>query len=98
MIRPRKTHRKSSPPKLTRNLKKALERTVLSLVNGVSYVVDGAAKPTMGNAAKELVWKRGKLELWRIKPLAVEEVEIGTHELEVEMVPPHPVPILLIPP
>jgi polyhydroxyalkanoate synthase len=83
---------------LKRGFSRAVERTVLSFVNGLAYVVDGAAKPTMGNVAKELVFKKGKLELWRVKPIGVEEVEIGTHEIQVEMVPPHPVPILLIPP
>ena len=79
-------------------VRKVAERTVLSLVNGLAYVVDGAAKPTIGNVAKDLVFQKGKLALWRVKPIGVERVELGNHEIEVEMVPQNPVPILLIPP
>ena len=93
MLLSRKTLRKTK-----RVARKVAERTVLSFVNGLAYVVDGAAKPTIGNAAKELVFKKGKLELWRVKPIGVERVELGNHEIEVEMVAPCPVPILLIPP
>jgi polyhydroxyalkanoate synthase len=78
--------------------RRAMERTVMSLVNGLAYVVDGAAKPTMGNVGKDLVLKKGKLELWRVRPIQNERVELGNHELDVELVPRHPVPVLLIPP
>jgi polyhydroxyalkanoate synthase len=78
--------------------RKAVERTILSFVNGLVYVVDGAAKPTMGNVAKDVVFKKGKLELSRVRPIGREKVELGFDELDVEMVPPNPVPILLIPP
>src|SRR5258706_4025069 len=84
--------------KTKRVARKAVERTVLSFVNGLAYVVDGAAKPTLGNAAKELVFKKGKLELWRVKPIGREKIELGPDELDVEIVAPRPVPILLIPP
>jgi polyhydroxyalkanoate synthase len=67
-------------------------------VNGLAYLVDGAAKPTIGNVAKDLVFKKGKLELWRVKPVAREQIELGTHDFDVELAPPRPVPILLIPP
>jgi len=83
--------------------RKAVERTVLSFVNGLAYVVDGAAKPTMGNVGKERVRlprvsKNGKLEVWRVKPIGREKIELGQDELDVEIVRPRPVPILLIPP
>lgn len=78
--------------------RRAMERTVMSLVNGLAYVVDGAAKPTMGNVAKDLVLKKGKLELWRVRPIERETIELGHSELDVELVPRHPVPVLLIPP
>lgn len=89
----RKTLRRSK-----RAARKAVERTVLSFVNGLAYVIDGAAKPTLGNAAKDLVFKRGKLELWRVKPIGREKIELGPDELDVEIVAPKAVPILLIPP
>jgi polyhydroxyalkanoate synthase len=89
---------KKSLKKTRTFVRRAAERTVMSLVNGLAYAIDGAAKPTMGNVQKDVVLKKGKLELWRVRPISRETVEIGTHELEVELVPRHPVPILLIPP
>jgi polyhydroxyalkanoate synthase len=83
---------------MKKTMRRAMERTVLSFVNGLAYVIDGAAKPTMGNVSKDLVLKKGKLELWRVRPIERETVELGHHEIDVELVPRHPVPVLLIPP
>jgi polyhydroxyalkanoate synthase len=78
--------------------RKTMDRAVLSFVNGLAYVVDGAAKPTMGNVAKDLVFEQGKLQLWRVRPLEPERYEIGHEEHEVEMAPRRKVPLLVIPP
>ena len=83
---------------LTRQTKRIASRAADRAVNGVQYFVHGTARRQMGNAGKDLILKRGKLELWRIRPPARESVEIGRHTLEVELAPRVPVPIVLIPP
>jgi polyhydroxyalkanoate synthase len=77
---------------------RAVERAVLSFVNGLVYFVDGAARPQIGNVPKDLVMKHGKLELHRVRPLPAEEIEIGPDEIRVELVPRVRVPVVLIPP
>jgi polyhydroxyalkanoate synthase len=77
----------------------AMDRAVLSLVNGLVYVVDGrAGRNIVGNVAKDRVFKRGKLELWRVRPLADEEIELGHGELTVPLVSRVSTPLLLVPP
>ena len=71
---------------------------MLSVVNGLVYLVDGGQRPQMGNASKELVLKHDKLELWRIRPIEAERVELGHGEVEVDLTPRLGIPLLLIPP
>jgi polyhydroxyalkanoate synthase len=76
-----------------------MDRAVLSFVNGLVYMVDGrAGKRIVGNVAKELVFKKNKLELWRVKPIADEEIELGHGELTVPLVSRVRTPVLLVPP
>lgn len=84
--------------KTRRAARRAVDRTVLSIVNGVAYLVDGAARPQIGNAPKTLVFSRDKLQLFRLRPIEAEEVELGTVELKVDLVPRVGVPVLVIPP
>src|SRR5512140_2114510 len=84
--------------KTKRVARRAVDRAVLSFVNGLAYVVDGAAKPTMGNVPKDVVMKRGKLELSRVRPLSVERYELGHDEMEIALTPVRRVPVLVIPP
>ncbi|MBI2897011.1 MAG: alpha/beta fold hydrolase [Deltaproteobacteria bacterium] len=88
---------RSRPPRPARRLLRVADRAVLGLANGLVQFVDGAARPTMGNAPKELVLKKGKLEVHRLVPPAAQEVEIGTETLRVEA-RRFPVPVLLVPP
>lgn len=74
------------------------DRAVLSAVNGLSLFLHGTARRQIGNAAKELVMKRGKLELYRIRPVGAEDVELGHQDLRIELAPRVKTPILLIPP
>ena len=76
------------PPRvLPKPVRKAVDKTVLSVVNALVYLVDGGQRQQMGNAAKELVLKHDKLELWRIKPVEAERVELGHAEVEVDLAP-----------
>lgn len=77
--------------------REAVDRAVLSLVNGVLYATGGAARPSMGSIPKDLVFKRDKLELWRVRPIRDEEFELGhdTHRVEFAR---HRIPVLVIPP
>lgn len=70
---------------------------MLSAVNGLVYVVDGAAKPVMGTAAREVVLKKGKLELSRVLPLGDESFDLG-HQTMAVRTGRHRTPVLLIPP
>jgi polyhydroxyalkanoate synthase len=83
--------------KTRRTAKLAVDRAVLSFVNGLVYVMDGAAKPTMGNVARDLVLERGKLQLWRVRPREDEEFELG-HEVHRLALRRHKTPLLVIPP
>ena len=87
------------PPRIVpKPVRKAVEKAVLSVVNGLVYLVDGGQRPQMGNAAKELVFKHDKLELWRIRPIEAERVELGHDDVEVDFAPRLGIPLLLIPP
>jgi polyhydroxyalkanoate synthase len=80
-----------------RRAQKVVDRAVLSVVNGLVYAMDGAAKPTMGNVARDLVEKRGKLEIWRVRPRQDEAIELG-HEVHTVAARRHATPLLVIPP
>ncbi len=80
-----------------RRLRHVADRAVLSAVNGVAYLVDGAARPVMGTAAREIVLKDGKLEVSRISPLGDETFDLG-HETMALDTERHRTPVLLVPP
>ncbi len=59
------------PPALKANdlparLKRDVERSLLRARNGIRYV-RGTSRPKVGATPKEVVWKRGKAELWRYR-------------------------------
>ncbi len=83
--------------KTRRRAQHAVDRAVLSVVNGLVYAMDGAAKPTMGNVARDLVFKRDKLEVWRVRPREDEEFELG-REVHTIAAKRHATPLLVIPP
>lgn len=80
-----------------RRAQKVVDRAVLSVVNGLVYAMDGAAKPTMGNIARDLVFERGKLQVHRVRPREDEEFELG-REVHRIPAPRHATPLLVIPP
>jgi polyhydroxyalkanoate synthase subunit PhaC len=53
-----------NPADLISRLNRDVERSVRRARNGVRYV-RGTHRPTVGATPKEVVWKRGKAELWR---------------------------------
>lgn len=75
-----------------------MDRTVLSAVNGAVYLMEGAARPSMGNVARDVVMKHGKLELSRVRPVSEESFELGHSVYRLELVDRVPIPVLLIPP
>ncbi|MBP9112461.1 MAG: alpha/beta fold hydrolase [Polyangiaceae bacterium] len=77
--------------------RKAFGRTLRAALNGVVYLSGNAAKPTMGNVAKDLVLREGKLEVWRVRR-STERYELGDDEVSIDLAPPQKCPILLIPP
>lgn len=79
-----------------RVLRKAADRNVMRFVNGLVMFMDGS-RPQMGNAPKDVVMTRGKLQVARLRPRSDEEYEIGTDTFEVRR-GRFPVPVLLIPP
>lgn len=81
-----------------RGVRRLFDRVVLSTVNGIIYVAEGASRPSMGNAARDLVLEHGKLRLHRIRPLADESFELGHAEYRVGLAQPIATPVLLIPP
>jgi polyhydroxyalkanoate synthase len=70
----------------------------LSIVNGLVYVIDGAAKPQIGSVPREAVLQRGKLVVWRVRRPADEVFELGHDEFRIPKAPQFAVPILVIPP
>lgn len=77
-------------------LLKFVDRQVLRAINGTALVLDGS-RPQMGNAPKDIIYTKGKLQVARLRALADEEVELGTDTLVLER-RHYRVPILLIPP
>jgi polyhydroxyalkanoate synthase len=55
-----------NPTKLISRVNRDVERSLLRARNGIRYV-RGSHRPKVGATAKEVVWKRGKAELWRYK-------------------------------
>jgi polyhydroxyalkanoate synthase len=82
---------------LARGAKHAADHTVLSLANVAVYFGDDTKLPTMGSAAADLVFERGKLRLFRLRSAASEEYELGNSIQRVD-VPRCPTPVLVIPP
>ncbi|MBI5532308.1 MAG: alpha/beta fold hydrolase [Deltaproteobacteria bacterium] len=60
-----------------RRARKALDRTVLSLVNAMTYFGEGSARSTMGNAPRDTVYERGKLRLHRLRAPEPVDYELG---------------------
>ena len=75
-----------------------LERMALMAVNGLAYATEGLSRPQIGNVPKDVVFRRGKLELSRLRPLPPERVELGHERLEIPLAPRHALPVLLVPP
>jgi polyhydroxyalkanoate synthase subunit PhaC len=55
-----------NPTDLVASVKRDVERSLLRARNGVRYV-RGTHRPKVGATPKEVVWKRGKAELWRYR-------------------------------
>jgi polyhydroxyalkanoate synthase len=55
-----------NPTDLVARVNRDVERSLLRARNGVRYV-RGSHRPTVGATPKEVVWKRGKAELWRYR-------------------------------
>ena len=53
-----------NPTDLVSRLNRDVERSLRRARNGVRYV-RGTHRPKLGATPKEVVWKRGKVELWR---------------------------------
>jgi poly[(R)-3-hydroxyalkanoate] polymerase subunit PhaC len=53
-----------NPTELISRVNRDVERSLLRARNGVRYV-RGSNRPKLGATPKEVVWKRGKTELWR---------------------------------
>src|SRR4051812_42800451 len=53
-----------NPIDLVTRVNRDVERSLLRARNGIRYV-RGTSRPTLGATPKEVVWKRGKAELWR---------------------------------
>jgi len=78
-------------------LRKVAGRAIDGLANGIVLFAEGASRPTMGNAPKDVVFEEGKLVLHRLRPAAEDDYAMGTETLRVER-GRFPVPLLLIPP
>ena len=55
-----------NPLDLVSRINRDVERSLLRARNGVRYV-RGTHAPTLGATPKEVVWRRGKAELWRYR-------------------------------
>jgi polyhydroxyalkanoate synthase subunit PhaC len=53
-----------NPVDLVARVNRDVERSLLRARNGIRYV-RGTSRPKLGATPKEVVWKRGKAELWR---------------------------------
>jgi polyhydroxyalkanoate synthase len=58
------------PGDLPDRLQRDVERSLLRARNGIRYV-RGVSRPAVGATPKDVVWKRGKAELWRYRNEAV---------------------------
>ena len=47
-------------------LDRELERTLLRARNGIRFVA-GATGPRIGSSPKDVIWRRGRAELWRYR-------------------------------
>ena len=55
-----------SPTDLVSRVNRDVERSILRARNGIRYL-RGTHRPKLGATPKDVVWKRGKAELWRYK-------------------------------
>src|SRR5919206_4093836 len=55
-----------NPADLVARVNRDVERSLLRARNGVRYV-RGTHRPKVGATPKEVVWRRGKAELWRYR-------------------------------
>ena len=65
-----------NPLDLVSKLNRDVERSLLRARNGVRYVRDTHA-PKLGATPKDVVWKRGKAELWRYRNDAVRDCALS---------------------
>lgn len=79
------------------SIRRASDRLVLSLVNAFVHFREGSAKAGARATPRDVVFKRGKLELSRVRPIGDEEFELGTETYRVTY-ERLPVPLILIPP
>lgn len=74
----------------------ASDRALLRFVNGLSRLLDGR-QPLVGKTPKDVVFKEGKLEVWRYRTPKEPAIALGTEEWVVSNKPVR-VPLLIIPP
>lgn len=74
----------------------AAGRATQAFVHGVALLVDGGLT-RVGDTPRDRVLRDGKLEVFRYRPRARDEIELGAETLLVEP-PAHRVPVLLVPP
>jgi len=55
-----------SPSDLLGRVNRDVERSLLRARNGIRYV-RGTNRPQVGGTPKDVVWRRGKVELWRYR-------------------------------
>lgn len=79
-------------------LDRLVDRSVLSAVNGMVYLLEGSARPSMGNVPREQVMSDGKLSVYRVRPIGEERYELGHDVYTTPLVEPLPTPVLVIPP
>ena len=61
--------RRSTPSTSFQRVNRDVERSLLRARNGVRYV-RGTHAPKVGATPKDVVWRRGKAELWRYRNAA----------------------------
>jgi polyhydroxyalkanoate synthase len=79
-------------------LRRAADRSVSSAVNGMVYLLEGSARPSMGNVARDCVFTAGKLALYRVRPIREESYELGHDVYREALVDRLSTPVLVIPP
>lgn len=80
-----------------RAVRRVSDRVVLSLVNAFVHFREGSARAGTKAAARDVVYRSGKLELSRVRPLGDEEFELGTETIRVTYERLR-VPVVIIPP